>query len=103
VILERDVGQRRKALRQLVGPRVGATPLAVYGSAHLVDIVNALAVFAPNATNETDKFVRFTPVQTGMDGVDVVVGAMYIGHNMLGCPFFGSLVDAMVDTKAAEI
>jgi magnesium chelatase family protein len=27
----------------LVGPHVGATPLPVYGSAHLVDIVNALA------------------------------------------------------------
>jgi len=61
------------------------------------------AVFAHNATNETDKFVRFAPVQTGMDGVDVVVVVMYIGHNMLGCPFFGSLVGTLVDTKAAEI
>jgi hypothetical protein len=62
------------------------------------------AVFAANATdapNEIDKFVRFNPVQITMDAVVVVV--TYIGHNAMGCPFFGAMVGTVVDTASAEV
>jgi hypothetical protein len=59
------------------------------------------AVFAHNATNGTDKFTCFAPVQIGMCAVDICIDVTYIGINGTGCPFFGSIVGTVVDTESA--
>jgi hypothetical protein len=58
-------------------------------------------VFATNATNAIDTFVRFSPVQLAMDVVVVVI--TYIGLNEKGCPFFGAMIGTVVDTASVEI
>lgn len=58
------------------------------------------AVFATDAPNEIDKFVRFPPRQIEMD--DVVVMVTYIGLNERGCPFFSSMVGMVDDALGLE-
>jgi hypothetical protein len=58
------------------------------------------AVFASNSIDETAKYVRFTPVQIGIDVI--VIEVTYTGRNASGCPFFGSMVGTVIDTAVTE-